>query len=64
MEIDTFNKFMVGVQGGKVVIMNPPRGPIERTAALVLAATIVALSPLPREGEPTFEEVLHAVENT
>lgn len=42
--MDTFNKYMVGVQGDNVVIMNPPRGPISKADALMLAAWIVTLA--------------------
>lgn len=62
-EIDTGNKFMVGVLGGdnNVVVMRPPQGPLSVEQAHNLAAYLVALSGGDRE---RFLKVLDAVENT
>lgn len=58
---DTFNFHMVCVQGDKIVILNPPRTPIEKDRALVLAAWIVVLAdPL---GD-SFNEILETIKNT
>lgn len=43
-EIDTANKFMVGVQGNNIVIMMPPPGRISKRDALVFAAWIATLA--------------------
>lgn len=59
--MDTFNKHMVGMQAGKITILNPPRGQIDKEDALVFAAWIVAIA------DPTgekFKEALEAVTNT
>ncbi len=42
--MDTHNKFMVGVQGERIVIMLPPTGPISKRDALMFAAWIVTLA--------------------
>lgn len=42
--MDTFNKFFVGVTGGKVTIVNPPRGDISPDDALMLAAWLVVMA--------------------
>lgn len=60
-EIDAFNKFLVGMQGQSLVILNPPRGVISKQDALVLAAWLVSMAdPL---GEQ-FEKTLAAVRGT
>lgn len=56
--MDTFNKYMVGAQAGKLVILNPPRGAIERDDALVFAAWIVAMAD---PGGEDFKNALDAV---
>lgn len=60
-EIDPANKFLVAVRGGRMVILNPPRGPIHESDALNLAAWLVAVS---MQGREEFLRVLDAVENT
>jgi len=61
MEIDTLNRFMVSVTGaGAVRILMPPRGQLDKEAALNLAAYLVALSDPTRE---RFEEVFEAITN-
>ncbi len=61
MEVDTLNRFMVSVNGvGTVQIMLPPREPLDKEAALNLAAYLVALSDPTRE---RFEEVFGAITN-
>lgn len=62
-EIDTFNKFMVGMRAGHICIAAPPMAGlgILRADALLLAAYIVALAdPVGDE----FQQVLEAVQNT
>lgn len=54
--MDTFNKYMVGIQGGKVTILNPPRGQIETEDALVFAAWIVSIA------DPLGEKFRKAIE--
>ncbi len=57
--MDTFNKYLVGMQAGKICIMMPPRGLMTTEEALVLAAWIVSMAdPL---GEK-FAEALTAVQ--
>jgi hypothetical protein len=65
MEIDTFNKFGVGVRGDELVFLRPVPRQLTRADALLLAAFIVALAGrAPEGGGPTFADVLLAVENT
>ena len=59
-DINTMNDHLVGVQGGRIVIVMPPLGPMDRDEALRLAAWIVALA----DDENTFGDVLEAVQNT
>lgn len=59
-EIDTSNKYMVGMQGNGIAIMFPPRGPIHRDEALTLAAWLVALA----DHGGQFGKILEAVQNT
>jgi hypothetical protein len=59
-KIDTTNKHLVSSQGERIVIMLPPRGPIEKDDALTLAAWIVAIV----GDEERFREILSAVEGT
>lgn len=64
-KIDTFNKFMVGVHGDRVMIARPPTRAITCEEALNLAAylaTMVEILPA-AEGAPTFDQVLEAVRN-
>lgn len=39
--MDTFNKFAVGSNGSKVVVTNPPRGPISNEDAINLATWLL-----------------------
>jgi hypothetical protein len=61
-EIDTFNKFMVSVQGDRLVLMLPIPPRLTVDDALILAAWIVAIAPAMH---PThkWEDVLSAVRN-
>jgi hypothetical protein len=59
--IDTFNKFLVGMRGETIIIGMPPRTPLVREEALLLAAYLVALAD--PSGE-RFRRVLEAVEDT
>lgn len=58
--IDTANKFIVGGRGDQVLITMPPRGPISKSDALVLAAWLVVLA----DTDGKFQKVLAAVQNT
>lgn len=58
--INTTNKFMVGGQNDQILITMPPRGPIGKEDALVLAAWLVALA----DREDRFQKILTAVQNT
>lgn len=61
-EIDTFNRFMVGMCAGNIVLLNPPpRGGMTPGDALLLAAYLVSMA------DPTgdkFAPVLAAVQGT
>lgn len=57
--MDTQNKFMVGVQGNNIAILLPPRGPISKEDALMMAAWIVTLA---TNDEDQFAEYLVAVQ--
>lgn len=64
-EIDTTNKFMVAMKGvgsgeEQYLIMNPPRGPISKDDALLLAAWICAIV----ADDDRFTEITNAVINT
>jgi hypothetical protein len=60
-EINTANKFFVASQGDKLIIMNPPRGPMSDDDALLLAAYLVSMASSPTH---EFDAVLDAVQNT
>lgn len=62
MEIDTFNKFMVGVQRDNVVFIRPVPPVLSRSDALLLAAYLVSMAEI-LPGEGTFQDYLKAVEN-
>ena len=55
-EMDTFNKYMVGVQGDNIVIMMPPRAPMSKADALMFAAWIITLA----DDDETFQKALEA----
>lgn len=59
-DMDTANKHLVGAQGGNIVILNPPRGPISKHDALVLAAWLVTLAA--NDEGSDFDRVLRAVQ--
>ena len=63
MIIDTTNKYLVGIRGGNVVVLLPPRPGegISKENALNLAAYLVSMA---GASEEEFREVLQAVENT
>ena len=56
--MDAFNKHMVGVQNDNIVIVMPPRGPISKSDALMMAAWIVTLA---TNDDDDFAEYLIAV---
>ena len=59
-ELETGNKYMVGVSGGRIVMLRPPRGSFSNEDALNLAAWLVALADL----DGKFPAILEAVQNT
>lgn len=61
-KIDTLNRFVVGMIGGKIAIVFPPIAPITKEQALNLAAHLVALADT-SENHADFLNVLKAVEN-
>ena len=60
-EFEISNKFMVGMQAGKIRMLIPPRGPMTKEEALVLAAWLVCLADF---GGDCFEQILEKVQNT
>ena len=59
-DLETFNRWGVGVQADKVCVLLPPRGPMTGDEALILAAWLVTLAdPL---GE-RFQQVLDKVQS-
>lgn len=42
--MDTANKFLVGVRGDKIAMLDPPRGEMSKDDALLLAAWLVTLA--------------------
>lgn len=61
-EIDTLNKYGVGMSGARINMLMPPRGTMSPDDALNLAAWLVAMA----EGmtNTEFTDVLEAVRNT
>lgn len=60
-EIDTFNKYLVGVGAMGIIVGRAIQGPLSRADALLAAAYLVALA------DPTgedFPQVLKAVQST
>jgi len=57
--MSTANDFAVAANGDSIMILNPPRGLIERDKAIRLAAWIVAMT-----DEDEFNESLMAIKNT
>lgn len=60
--MEIFNRHGVGAMGERIVIMMPPREPMERDQALQLAAWIVSLADT--TGGARFDEILQQVQNT
>lgn len=60
-EIDTTNKFMVGMNGGGLAILIPPHRTISNADAILLAAWLVALAD---PGGERFSVVLEAIQST
>lgn len=60
MEFDTANKHLVGLKGDQVVVMVPPRAPLSREEAMMLAVWLVAISGVDLE---TFRQAYEAVAN-
>lgn len=63
--METANDMMVGIQGGHVLVMNPPQlmEPIPKDAAMRMAAWIVALADQ-SEDHKDFHDILNAVMST
>lgn len=62
--INTFNEFMVAVQGDQVRVMRPPVGLISKEQTWRLAAWQVAVTAYSREDRAKFDAVLAAVLET
>lgn len=62
LPIDTFNMFMVGVQGDNIIISVPPTTELTKNEALTMAAWLVALATT--DPEKDFEPILNAVIDT
>jgi hypothetical protein len=60
VEFDTANKHLVGLKGDQVVVMVPPRAPLSREEAMMLAAWLLAISGIDLE---TFRQAFDAVSN-
>lgn len=60
-EINTFNRFFVGLQAGNIVFLRPVPVRITKDQALNLAAYLVSM--VDPEGEE-FKKVLEAIQNT
>lgn len=60
-EIETFNKYMVAVNGQGIVIMNPPRYPMSSADAILLAAWLISLAD---PGDDKFKAILGAVQGS
>lgn len=58
--INTLNEFGVGLQGGKIVILNRIGAPLNKARALTFAAWIVAII----DANDEFPKYLEAVRNT
>ena len=59
--VDTTNIYIVSsVAGGRILIANPPRSPMDKNTALGLAAWLVAMV----GDDERWDEVLKAVQNT
>jgi len=58
MEIDTANKFFVGVRGDEITVMRPPHL-MSKKDALVFAAHLVSLA----DDRGEFAAILEAVQN-
>jgi hypothetical protein len=63
MRTVTLNRFMVSMAGDEVVIMLPPKHPINREEALVLAAYLVSIAEV-LPGTESFEDILKQVQAT
>jgi len=59
-DIDTSNKFLVGVNGDSILFMRPVPPRLTYDDALLLAAYLVALA----DRDDKFQAVLEAVQNT
>lgn len=59
-ELNTENRYAVGVSGANIVILRPPRGSMSKSDALNLAAWIVALA----DNDGLFSATLDNVRST
>jgi hypothetical protein len=63
--INTMNTHMVARSGQGVIVMMPPRRPLEDDEVLMFAAWLVAMvDPVDGDVDARFAEVLRAVRNT
>lgn len=64
--METFNQFMVGLQGGKLAIMNKAKlmTGITPDEARNLAAWLVTLADVIDPTEGAFDKILAAIQNT
>ena len=62
--VETMNRHLVSLHGDRVAIMMPPRGPISRDEALVLAAWLVVCAECGGSTREDFQRVLTAVSST
>jgi len=63
-EIDTANRYMVGVKGGAIVVLFPPTRVLSKIEALTFAAYLVSMAVMLPDETPTFDEIMEAVLNT
>jgi hypothetical protein len=63
-DIDTANRYMVGVKGEKIVVLLPPTAVISKLEALTFAAWLVTMAVMLPDETPTFEEIMDEVLDT
>jgi hypothetical protein len=57
--MDTFNKWMLGLQGDEILVLNPPRQ-LTKEEALIFAAWLVILAGTMEEFNKAYEEVCNS----
>ena len=63
MELDTGNHHLVTSHQGKVIMMLPPRGPLDPEQAIMLAAWLVVSANMESPVTLGIQEAITAVEN-